>query len=112
MLKKRNLGCVDVALGQQLNLLRRSGYNAKSGLATWYFDRGMGFEITISKEGGTSRDHKIKQQEAARQSSENKCESLKIHDLTLSKWCVFSSPAVFETKSEALINCSLLARGT
>ena len=36
------------------------------------FDRGMGFGTTISKEGGTSRERKIKQQGAARQSNENK----------------------------------------
>ena len=71
MLKKRDLGYFDVALGQKVNLSRRSGYSAKSGLATWYFERGRGFEAKVSKEGGTSRERKIKQQDAARQSREN-----------------------------------------
>ena len=71
MLKKHNLGCFDVALAQKVNLSRRRGYSAKSGLAASHFEYRWAFKAKVSKDDGTSRKRKIKRQEATRQSIEN-----------------------------------------
>ena len=46
ILKKRGLGRVDVALAQKVNLLRRSGYSAKSCIVAWNCDPRGGFKAS------------------------------------------------------------------